>query len=157
MDKLPYLEAVVKESIRKHPSFPTLPLWTNLADIDIKTDDRTITIPKLSLIITRIRNINHNPRHWKDPEEFNPDRFLNETEVSSRHPLAFYSFSSGNRTCPGKKIALVTQQLVLAQIIQRFTIESLNPLGSISLDYSLPTVSCLLQKVSVRFTKRDTN
>ena len=131
MDQLPYLEAVVKESIRRHPTVPSTPAWITLDDIDIKTDDRTITIPSVSLITTRIRNINYNPRHWKNPEEFNPDRFLNETEVASRHPLAYYSFSSGNRTCPGKKIALVTQQLILAQIIQRFTIESLNPLESI--------------------------
>ena len=157
MDKLPYLEAVAKECIRRHPTVPSVPPWVNLANIDIKTGDRTITIPQLSIISTRIRNINHNPRHWKNPTEFNPDRFLIETEVSSKHPLAFYSFSSGNRTCPGKKIALLTQQLILAQIIQRFTIESLNLLGSISLDYSFPVVALPLEKVSVKFTKRDTN
>ena len=157
MDKLAYLEAVVKECIRRHPTVPSVPPWVNLADIDIKSDDRIITIPRLSLITTRNRNINHNPRHWKNPEEFDPNRFLNEAEVSSRHPLAYYSFSSGNRTCPGKKIALLTQQLILAQIIQRFTIESLNPLGSIFLDYSFPVACVPLQKVSVKFTKRDAN
>ena len=157
MDKLPYLEAVVKESIRRHPTVPSIPPWMTLADIDIKTDDRIITIPRLSIITTKVRNINHNPRHWKDPEEFNPNRFLNETEVASRHPLAFYSFSSGNKTCPGKKIALVTQQLILAQIIQRFTVQSLNPLEPISLNYSIPIICVPLQKVSVRFTNRDIN
>ena len=155
LDRLPYLEAVVKECIRRHPAFPSIPPWITRADIEVPTDNGVITIPRLSVVVINSKTINHNPRHWKNPEEFNPDRFLDEEEESSRHPLAFYSFSSGNRTCPGKKIALLTLQIILAQIIQRFTIESLTPLGSISLNYSAPFAVVPVETVPVRLTKRN--
>ena len=154
LDRLPYLEAVVKECIRRHPAFPSTPSWITLADIEVPTDNGIMTIPRLSVIGMNIKIINHNPRHWKNPEEFNPDRFLDKEEESSRHPLAFYSFSSGNRTCPGKKIALLTLQIILVQIIQRFTVQSLTPLGSVSLNYSIPFAIVPVETVPVRFTKR---
>lgn len=42
-----------------------------------------------------------NPRHWSEPETFDPDRFQSNV-TSARHPFAFQAFSSGPRNCIGK-------------------------------------------------------
>ena len=153
MHRLPYLEAVVKESLRRHPPGPVVPKQA-IEDIKIPqiNDEGFMTIPKRTMILIDTHAVNHNPRHWKEPEELNPDRFLSDKHLASDHPYSYVSFSAGKRVCPGKKIAYLTLQTILAKLVQTYHIESLNELGSIRKKYKI-----LLQpaeKVSVKFINR---
>lgn len=60
---------------------------------------------------------------WQYPEEYYPDHFLPEA-VEKRHPFAYIPFSSGPRGCIGKTFAYAGLKIILANILQKFTIES---------------------------------
>ncbi|KAJ8949876.1 hypothetical protein NQ318_010510 [Aromia moschata] len=58
----------------------------------------TKTIPAGSSILISIYNLHRSEKYWKDPLEYNPDRFSPE-EVAQRDPYVFIPFSSGQRNC----------------------------------------------------------
>ena|ERR1700712_3497835 len=59
------------------------------------------------------------PAIWKDPEAFNPDRFINPAtkEISDKY---YVPFSRGPRACVGQNLAYAELYVVLASVIRRF-------------------------------------
>ncbi|KAJ8096416.1 hypothetical protein PM082_011579 [Marasmius tenuissimus] len=97
-ENLPYLEALTKEVMRFHPAVPNgLPHCTTEDDIH-----EGFFIPKGSIIISNIWKMLRDPDVYRDPETFNPERFLGEyPEQNPREPL----FGFGRRVCPGRLLA----------------------------------------------------
>lgn len=59
-------------------------------------------IPKNTVTLIHILEINRDPKYYSDPEKFDPDRFLPEN-VAQRNPFAFIPFSAGSRNCIGNR------------------------------------------------------
>ncbi|KAL2871204.1 cytochrome P450 [Aspergillus lucknowensis] len=113
--RLPYIEAVVKESLRWHPVGP-------MGIPHTCTEDDTYDgyhIPKGSLIMTNIWNFTHDEASYKDPEIFNPGRFLGESPELDPHTIAF---GFGRRICPGRLLADSTIFLSIAQSLAVFDV-----------------------------------
>lgn len=72
--KLPYLQAVIKETLRLRMAIPLLVPHMNLHDAKLAGYD----IPAESKILVNAWWLANNPDHWKNPEEFRPERFLEE-------------------------------------------------------------------------------
>lgn len=58
-----------------------------------------VLLPEGSVLVTNIRSVLHDPKHWQSPDQFNPDRFSEHNY--SLHQYPYIPFSSGERRCPG--------------------------------------------------------
>ncbi|KAF9257588.1 cytochrome P450 [Marasmius fiardii PR-910] len=106
-ENLPYLEALTKEVMRYHPAVPNgLPHCTTEDDVH-----EGHFIPKGSIIITNIWKMLRDSDVYRDPETFNPDRFLgDDPEQNPRDAL----FGFGRRLCPGRHLADASVFITLA-------------------------------------------
>ncbi|KAL1824850.1 hypothetical protein ACET3Z_011628 [Daucus carota] len=118
--KLPYLQAVVKESLRVHPPGPLLS-WARLSTADVQLSNGMV-IPANTTAMVNMWAITHDSRVWSDPLEFNPERFLAQgADVDVRGgDLRLAPFGAGRRVCPGKSLGLVTVSQWVAQLVHNF-------------------------------------
>ncbi|BCS21176.1 cytochrome P450 [Aspergillus puulaauensis] len=113
--KLPYIEAVVNESLRWHPVAP-------MGIPHMCTEDDAYEgylIPKGSLVLPNIWTFTHDPSIYPNPTTFNPDRFLAPNAQPDPHNL---TFGFGRRACPGKILADATVFLTIAKSLAVFDI-----------------------------------
>ncbi|CAB3983422.1 cytochrome P450 4V2, partial [Paramuricea clavata] len=115
---LNFLECVVKEALRLFPSVPLL-----VRDLTEECKFGPYHIPEGCSVLVAPMALHRNPEVWDDPDTFNPDRFLSETNVG-RNPFAYVPFSAGPRNCIGQKFAMMEEKVVLASIIRHFHIKS---------------------------------
>ncbi|OMP02540.1 Cytochrome P450 [Corchorus olitorius] len=116
--KLPYLQAVVKETLRIHPPGPLLS-WARLSTSDVQLSNGMV-VPANTTAMVNMWAITHDPHVWEDPLQFKPERFL-EADVDVRGgDLRLAPFGAGRRVCPGKNLGLVTVNLWVAKLVQHF-------------------------------------
>jgi len=112
--ELKYFYATLNEVQRIRPVAAGMFLHTVTEDIECEG----YFFERDTQIILNIYNIQHNPKYWKDPDTFNPDRFIN---LEENYPH-FMPFSIGPRNCAGYKIAKAAIFIYLTFILQRFEI-----------------------------------
>ncbi|XP_072051622.1 cytochrome P450 2U1-like [Amphiura filiformis] len=91
-------------------------------------DDTTIegyNIPKGSVVVSNPWAVHHDPDIWKNPDEFNPDRFLDKGGcLQEREELI--PFSTGRRICPGEQLAKMELYIFFTHLLHRFTFKKTN-------------------------------
>ncbi|KAJ9678320.1 hypothetical protein PVL29_020474 [Vitis rotundifolia] len=113
--KMPYLKAVVLEGLRRHP--PGHFLLPHAVTQDITLDG--YVIPKNATVNFMVAEIGWDPKVWKDPMEFKPERFLNEEGDWSRE-IKMMPFGAGRRTCPGHGLAMLHLEYFVANLVWSF-------------------------------------
>lgn len=116
MDKLPYLQAVVKETMRLHPATPLLLPHKAQHDVQVLG----FTVPKDSQVLVNAWAIGRDPKSWERPLEFLPGRFMESSVDYKGRDFEFIPFGAGRRICPGMPLAIRMVNLILASIIQPF-------------------------------------
>ncbi|KAL3743206.1 hypothetical protein ACJRO7_018499 [Eucalyptus globulus] len=99
--RLPYLHAVMKESLRLHPALPLLVPHCPSATCTVGG----YTVPKGSRVFVNVWAIHRDPSIWSDPLEFNPERFLHDEGDYSGNDFNYFPFGSGRRICAGIAMA----------------------------------------------------
>ncbi|XP_042500425.1 cytochrome P450 78A5-like [Macadamia integrifolia] len=117
LPNLPYLQAIVKETLRMHPPGPLLS-WARLAVHDVHIGN--YFIPAGTTTMVNMWAITHDEAIWSEPNKFNPNRFTEEEVRIMGSDLRLAPFGSGRRVCPGKAMGLATVQLWLAQLLHNF-------------------------------------
>ncbi|KAH9328163.1 hypothetical protein KI387_000271, partial [Taxus chinensis] len=116
IDNLPYLHAVVKETLRLHPATPLLIHHRAKSSCEIDG----YVIPKGALVFVNAWAVGRDPIAWKEPEMFFPERFLDiEVEYKGQN-FELIPFGSGRRICPGIPLAHRMVHIVVASLIQCF-------------------------------------
>ncbi|CAG8636637.1 11683_t:CDS:2, partial [Diversispora eburnea] len=64
-----------------------------------------------------------NPKHWPEPEKFDPDRFMkNSIEKNS-----FIPFGGGVRMCPGRHLGELGIKTLMASVFRKFDVSLVDP------------------------------
>lgn len=114
--RLPYLRAVVKETLRLHPPVPILAPRKVDADVMIFG----FTVPKKAELLINVWAIGRDPDTWKHPNSFEPERFLGSEIDFKGHDFELIPFGAGRRMCLGLPLAIRMLHLVLGSLIHRF-------------------------------------
>lgn len=117
MNEVPYLDACVKETLRKYPPVSRLERRVGkngykLAGVELEKD---------TLVEISSQAVHHNPDYYPDPEQYNPDRFLPENK-DRLVPYTYLPFGLGPRNCVGNRFAYQEIKLFLARVVTKYLI-----------------------------------
>ncbi|XP_023879126.2 flavonoid 3'-monooxygenase CYP75B137 isoform X1 [Quercus suber] len=114
--KLPYLHAVMKETLRLHPALPLLVPHCPSETCTVGG----YTIPKGSRIFVNVWAIQRDHSIWENPLNFDPERFLNSKWDYSGNDFNYFPFGSGRRICAGTAMAERMVIYSLATLLHSF-------------------------------------
>ncbi|CAH8383471.1 unnamed protein product [Eruca vesicaria subsp. sativa] len=116
LDKVQYLKLVVKETLRLHPAAPLLLPRETMSPLKIQG----YNIPPKTLLIVNAWAIAQDHKHWENPEEFIPERFMDCPVDYKGHSFEMLPFGSGRRMCPGMAFGIATVELGLLNLLYFF-------------------------------------
>ena len=133
-DNLPYLEAVIGESLRLHPGGAGLPMERVVPDGGVKLPDgpflRGTTQVGMSAWIVHLDEL-----FGPNPESFSPERWLpQDNESAETHKArirrmhdADLTFGAGRRICSGRFVAQIEVYKVLATLFSLYDLRLVDP------------------------------
>ncbi|XP_019158393.1 PREDICTED: cytochrome P450 76A1-like [Ipomoea nil] len=113
---LPYLQAVIKETLRLHPPVPLLVPRKGYEDIKFMGYD----IPQGTQVYINAWAIGRDPQYWEDPLEFKPERFLDSKIDFKGQHFELIPFGSGRRVCVGLSLGNRMAHFVLGSLLREF-------------------------------------
>ncbi|KAG9042591.1 hypothetical protein FS837_010671 [Tulasnella sp. UAMH 9824] len=122
---MPYINAVVLESLRWNPPAPFIVPHASREDDTYNG----YFIPKGTMVIPNVWQITRDPAVYEDPTTFNPDRFINNPNILDPRDFVF---GFGRRACPGSYLAYQIIWMFVVSTLWAFEIEK--PEGEPPLD-----------------------
>lgn len=130
INEIKYLKLIVKETLRLHAPGPLL----------LRRECRErcrlngYEIPVKTKVIVNAWAIGRDPKHWNDPERFNPERFLDNSIDYKGTNFSYIPFGAGRRICPGISFGMINVELPLALFIYHFDWKLPNEMKNEDLD-----------------------
>lgn len=113
---LPYINAIMKETMRLHPVSPLLVPRLAREDIKIAGYD----IPKGTRVMVNVWTIGRDPSLWDKPNEFFPERFIGRKIDIEGQNFELIPFGAGKRICVGYPLGLKIIELSVANLLHGF-------------------------------------
>ncbi|PQQ04681.1 flavonoid 3-monooxygenase [Prunus yedoensis var. nudiflora] len=114
--QLPYIDAIMKETMRKHPVAVMLAPHLALEDCNVGGYD----ICKGTRVFINTWSMGRDPSLWDAPDEFRPERFLGKAIDVKGQSFELLPFGSGRRMCPGYSLGLKMIRSSLANLLHGF-------------------------------------
>ena len=112
------VHAAIQEAMRLYP--PSYALGRRAA---VDTELGGHAVPAGTLVLVVPWATHRDPRFWRDPERFDPTRFVEEHD---RPPFAYMPFGGGGRTCIGRHLAMQESTILLRALLRSYRLESLD-------------------------------
>lgn len=131
MKGLKFLESCIYETLRLYP--PGVVIGRRARRTVMLSN--TLSIPAGVDVLFHFWRINRDPKYYKQPNVFNPERFLTDDHLAiNQQPLrsVFFPFSGGIRSCIGREYAMMQMRLFLINIINRYELRSMDNYGDAS-------------------------
>ena len=116
-DRLPFVECIVKESLRWHPATPLIA--RSLRDDDVFEGH---VLQAKSFVIANVWAYTHDPKFYPEPFNFNPRRFKTLSGAGTPPDPRLYIFGMGRRRCPGTELANHLSYLLISTTLALFNI-----------------------------------
>ncbi|CAA0812527.1 Cytochrome P450 71A25 [Striga hermonthica] len=118
IQRMPYLKAVIKETLRIHPPVPIYMHeareHVNFMGYDVEPE---------TIVVMNVWAIGQDLAFWKDPERFVPERFMDSSVDYRGFDFQLLPFGAGRRICPGIGFAAATLQHTVANLVKNFDFE----------------------------------
>lgn len=132
--QMDYLRCVIKETLRLHPPIVFLLPRETVASVKLGGFD----IPDKTRVIVNTWAIQRDPEVWDRPDEFLPERFINNPVDFRGQDFELIPFGAGRRGCPGLSFGVAVTEYVIANLLYFFTWEF--PDGATSEDMDMSEV-----------------
>ncbi|KAK2974155.1 hypothetical protein RJ640_021446 [Escallonia rubra] len=128
---MPYLKAVVLESLRRHPPLHFVLPHSVTEEVELEGH----VVPKNASVNFMVADMGWDPKVWEKPMEFKPERFLNAAnaaatsghgggealfDITGSREIKMMPFGAGRRICPGSALALLHLEYFVANLIWYF-------------------------------------
>jgi cytochrome P450 len=113
--RLRFTEMAVKESLRLYPPTGFMPFREAVEDVELGG----YLLRRNSWVVISPYVVHRDPRNFKDPEVFDPERFA-PGRADEIPTYAYLAFGAGPRKCIGRALAMTEMVLVVATVLQRF-------------------------------------
>ncbi|KAH8413275.1 hypothetical protein KR009_009550 [Drosophila setifemur] len=142
MKDMPYLRAVIKESLRFYPNGP--------GTLRVCPKDVTLSgynVPKGTNVLLSINSLTRDSTFYYQPNDFLPERWLRDPETGKKdkvNPFTYLPFGFGPRMCIGKRIVDLEMETTVSKLIRNFHVE-------FNRDSSKPFKNHFLQEAIISF------
>lgn len=121
LKRMPYLKAVVLETLRRHP--PGHFILPRAVTQDTVMDGHDI--PKNAIVNFLVAEFGWDPNVWEDPMEFKPERFLrhggdSKFDLKGTIEIKMMPFGAGRRVCPAISMATLHLEYFVANLVRDF-------------------------------------
>lgn len=116
LQSLPFLDAIIQETMRKHPVVPYL---ERLCTKDYQLPGHDYVVKKGDNVRINNAGICFDPDVFPDPKVFKPERFLKENSMD-RSPYSYMAFSLGPRNCLAMRFALFEIKMCITSLVSNF-------------------------------------
>lgn len=118
---MPYLKAVVKEGLRRHPPGHFVLPHAVTEELEIGG----YVIPKGASVNFMVAEMNMDKTVWDEPMEFRPERFVSGGEgegvdITGSKEVRMMPFGVGRRICPGLGLAMLHLEYFVANLVREF-------------------------------------
>jgi len=121
IDKAPYLEQILLETMRLYPPVGFLARKARekdrLYDREVRPNDT---------VFLNLYSLHRHHLYWEQPDQFNPDHFAPEN-VATRDKFLYVPFGGGPRICVGANFAMMQAQIILMTLLAKFSFEPEGP------------------------------
>lgn len=107
LPKLPYLQAVIDETLRMHPVGAVFP-----REFQQECTIGGFYVAKGTTLVFNSYAVMRDPDYWEDPHKFKPERFLASSgswqeEERREQAMKLLPFGGGRIRCPGSNVAII--------------------------------------------------
>ncbi|CAG8763413.1 11834_t:CDS:2, partial [Acaulospora morrowiae] len=143
--KLKYCEASIRECLRVFSIIPVM--FKKNTNPDIVGG---LLYPADTQFYINLQGIHKQKSLWSNPEEFNPDRFMDKNNPESKNSL--YIFGGGMKKCPGRNLAMLELKTSLSLLYRKYDVELVDMNAPINY-YTTAVRTC--RELKLRFKKRE--
>lgn len=138
VQEMEYLDMVVHEVLRKHPSVARI---DRTCTLEYEVPGTTIKLKPKSVVSIPVIGLHYDPLYFPDPERFDPQRFCPEVKAK-RSPYVYLPFGAGPRNCIGARFALTASKIALVHFLRDFHVE---PCSKSQIPYTYSKYGILLK------------
>lgn len=132
------------ETLRKYPPKTIL---TRFCTRPFQLPDGQYTLKIGTPIVFSILGWHHDSKYFRNPLQFNPDRFHNNP-----NPIGYFPYGAGPRACIGKNLANLIMISMLAFILSKYNVRLGSGTTSFEIDFNSPiSYQEQIKRVSLEF------
>eukprot|EP00903_Cladosiphon_okamuranus_P006258 g6141.t1 len=149
LGEMELLHNIMREALRKN-SMVTQLLRVAKKNFTVTSEGRSFTIPEGHYVGTSPYLAMHLPEVFKNPDEFDPDRYGPERQ-EHKQPYAYVGFGAGPHQCMGQQLAYAQVKTIVSVLLREYDIEIVGdfPEPDFEIMVAPPRGKCM-----VRYTKK---